>query len=45
VLHVGDLGFGDKGGHLYLVYQQRKERLAALAGLGGLGSVGLESLP
>ena len=45
VLHVGDLGFGDKGGHLYLVYQQRKERLAALAGLGDLGSVGLESLP
>ena len=44
VLHVGDLGFGDKGGHLYLVYQQRKERLAALAGLGDLGSVGLESL-
>ncbi len=45
VLHVGDLGFNDKGGHLYLVYQQRKERLAALAGLGDLGSVGLESLP
>lgn len=45
VLHVGDLGFGDKGGHLYLVYQQRKERLAALAGLGDLGSVALESLP
>lgn len=45
VLHVGDLGFGDKGGHLYLVYQQRKERLAARAGLGDLGSVGLESLP
>lgn len=45
VLHVGDLGFGDKGGHLYLVYQQRKERLAALAGLGDLGAVGLESLP
>ena len=45
VLHVGDLGFGDKGGHLYLVYQQRKERLAAMAGLGDLGSVGLESLP
>lgn len=45
VLHVGDLGFGDKGGHLYMVYQQRKERLAADAGLGGLSSLGLSGLP
>lgn len=45
VLHVGDLGFGDKGGHLYMAYQQRKERLAAQAGSGGLASVGLGGLP
>ena len=45
VLHVGDLGFGDKGGHLYMVYQQRKELLAADAGLGSLASLGLSGLP
>ncbi len=45
VLHVGDLGFADKGGHLYMVYQQRKERLAADAGLGSLASLGLGGLP
>jgi hypothetical protein len=45
VLHVGDLGFNDKGGHLYMVYQQRKERLAADAGLGSLASLGLSGLP
>ncbi len=45
VLHVGDLGFGDKGGHLYMVYQQRKERLAAGTATGSLSSVGLTSLP
>jgi hypothetical protein len=45
VLHVGDLGFGDKGGHLYMVYQQRKERMAAGAATGSLSAVGLASLP
>ncbi|MBR0565472.1 hypothetical protein J5J83_04980 [Azoarcus sp. L1K30] len=45
VLHVGDLGFGDKGGHLYMVYHQRKERLATSLGAGSLSAVGLGSLP
>jgi hypothetical protein len=45
VLNVNDLGFDDKGGHLYLVYQQQKERLAARAGSAALASAGLNALP
>jgi hypothetical protein len=44
VLNVNDLGFGDKGGHLYMVYHQGRERLAARAGSGSLGSLGLNGL-
>jgi hypothetical protein len=45
VLNVNDLGFDDKGGHLYMVYQQQKERLAARAGSAALASAGLNALP
>ena len=45
VLNVNDLGFTDKGGHLYMAYQQQKERLAQKASSAALGSVGLNSLP
>lgn len=45
VLSVDDLGFRHKGGSLFMVYQQQKERLAALGqpaslaalGIGGIG--------
>jgi hypothetical protein len=45
VLNLNDLGFGDKGGHLFLIYHQQKERLAALASSAALGSVGLSNIP
>ena len=45
VLNVNDLGFTDKGGHLYMVYHQQKERLARKATSAALGSVGLDALP
>ncbi|OYT97079.1 MAG: hypothetical protein CFE49_03860 [Pseudomonas sp. PGPPP3] len=45
VLSVNDLGYDDKGGHLYLVYQQRKEQMAGRASGGSLASFGLGGLP
>jgi hypothetical protein len=45
VLNVNDLGFTDKGGHLYMAYQQQKERLAQKASSAALGSTGLDTLP
>lgn len=44
VLNVNDLGFGDKGGHLYMVYQQNRERLAGKGTSATLGSLGLQNL-
>jgi hypothetical protein len=41
VLSVDDLGFDDKGGTLFLVYQQQKERLASLSQGGALSGLGL----
>jgi hypothetical protein len=41
VLSVDDLGYDEKGGHLYLVYQQNKERLAGLNQSAGLSALGL----
>jgi hypothetical protein len=41
VLSVDDLGFDDKGGNLYMVYQQQKEQLAALSQGGTLGALGI----
>jgi hypothetical protein len=41
VLSVDDLGFDEKGGNLFLVYQQQKERLASLNQSGTLGGLGL----
>ena len=41
VLSVDDLGFNDKGGNLYMVYQQQKEQLASLSQGGSLGSLGI----
>jgi hypothetical protein len=41
VLSVDDLGFNDKGGNLYMVYQQQKEQLAALSQGGSLSALGI----
>ncbi len=45
VLNVNDLGYDDKGGHLYMVYQQRKEALAAKVARGTISSFGIGGLP
>lgn len=45
VLSVDDLGFGGKGGSLYMAYQQQKERLAARSAGATLGVLGLGGLP
>ncbi|WP_460163874.1 hypothetical protein [Pseudomonas sp. S2_F03] len=44
VLNINDLGFGDKGGHLYMVYHQSRERLARKASSATLASLGLSAL-
>jgi hypothetical protein len=41
VLSIDDLGFDDKGGNLFMVYQQQKERLASLNQGGTLGGLGI----
>src|SRR5215468_11761630 len=45
VLSVDDLGFTHKGGALYMVYQQNKERLAQRATGGTLALLGLTGIP
>ena len=45
VLNVNDLGYDDKGGHLYMVYQQRKEALAGKVARGTISSFGIGGLP
>ena len=45
VLSVDDLGFDEKGGSLFMVYQQQKERLAAMAQGGSLRDLGIGGLP
>jgi hypothetical protein len=41
VLSVDDLGFDEKGGNLFMVYQQQKERLAQLAKPGTFRDLGI----
>jgi hypothetical protein len=41
VLSIDDLGFDDKGGNLFMVYQQQKERLASLNQGGTPGGLGI----
>jgi hypothetical protein len=41
VLSVTDLGFNHKGGSLYLMYQQQKERFAAAAGSAATSALGV----
>jgi hypothetical protein len=45
VLSVDDLGFGNKGGGLFMSYLQRKEQLAARGAAGALGQLGLTGIP
>jgi len=45
VLSVDDLGFEHKGGNLFLVYHQLKERLASTRPSDPLSQLGLRSLP
>jgi hypothetical protein len=45
VLSVDDLGFDQKGGSLYMIYQQQKEALAAMSGSGWLSSLGIGGIP
>lgn len=44
VLSVDDLGFNNKGGNLYMSYQQNKERLAAQFRSGTLQDLGINSI-
>jgi hypothetical protein len=44
VLNVYDVGFQDKGGNLYLIYQQQKERLAAMSAAGSLTTLGIRGI-
>ena len=45
VLTVEDLGFTHRGGSLFLLYQQQKERLAAMAANGTLSALGVTRIP
>ena len=44
VLSVDDLGFDQKGSHLYIIYQKTKEQLASL-GTGALSALGIRGIP
>jgi hypothetical protein len=44
VLTVDDLGFDQKGSHLYMIYQKTKEQLAAL-GTGAISALGIRGIP
>jgi hypothetical protein len=41
VLSVDDLGFDDKGGNLFMVYQQQKEKLAGMSPAGTFADLGI----
>jgi hypothetical protein len=45
VLSIDDLGFDSKGGSLFMIYQQQKERLASQGAAGGLSALGIGGLP
>lgn len=44
VLSVDDLGFGHRGGTLFMAHLRNKESLAGRAGTASLGQLGLESI-
>jgi hypothetical protein len=45
VLSVNDVGFDQKAGSLYMIYQQQKERFARLSPAGELTDLGITDLP
>src|SRR5216683_4279742 len=45
VLSIDDLGFDEKGGNLFMVYQQQKERLSALSPGGTFRDLGIGGIP
>lgn len=45
VLNIMDLGFDGKGGSLYMIYHQQKERFARQLGASNLNSLGFSNLP
>jgi hypothetical protein len=45
VLSVDDFGFDQKGGSLFMIYQQQKEALAAKSQGGSLATLGLGGIP
>jgi hypothetical protein len=45
VLSVNDVGFDEKAGSLYMIYQQQKERLAGLAPAGAFANFGIKGIP
>jgi hypothetical protein len=45
VLTVNDLGFTHRGGSLFLLYQQQKERFASLSMSSGLSALGITGIP
>ncbi len=45
VLSIDDLNFAEKGGSLYMVYQQQKESLAQLYQSGGFSALGIRGIP
>ena len=45
VLSIDDLGFDEKGGNLFMVYQQQKERLSAMNQSGTFRDLGIGGVP
>jgi hypothetical protein len=45
VLSIDDLNFTDKGGSLYMIYQQQKESLARLYQGGNFATLGIRGIP
>jgi hypothetical protein len=45
VLNVDDLGFNQKGGNLFIIYQQQKERLAAMSANATMSTLGINGIP
>jgi len=45
VLSVNDLGFAHKGGNLFMIHLQQKERLAAMSQGGTLSALGITGIP
>ena len=45
VLSVDDLGFAHKGGNLFMVHLQQKERLAAMSQGGTISALGITGIP